>query len=382
MQKFQLDIPGTHTKEEVGHKLFVANIAGLFLTVFTGASVAPWAWDLLRWAGSHVPIWTPLPFPNLFENLLHPNWVTGLTWLIYYVVSYVTANFLLSPRQKAAIARYVYRTTIAFDRRPSNQALWQQQRKEEVLGPYLYRPVPNEDEEDDDEYSLLHGYRSKKAPLLSQAWPGEEKHDLVKQCYDLYRRALGRYEPAPLELKTPDTFFYHNRKTLGYNGPTPILPEELLTPANIKHLQPMLAQHLYWYNLESIGPTHLPTFTPDFVPWPWLLVPTGNWLWIPVWARQNIEDDLRDLYTIHQKALILEADAFAALLGQGPALEQQLRVAQRAMRQAGFTDVSEPTLSERIGHLEALNKQERAEMRALGLKPKEPPRLLPPQTPK
>jgi len=377
MQKFQLDIPGTHTQEEVRSKLFIANVAGLLLTVFTGASVAPWVWDFLRWASSHLPIWAPsLPFPNPLDHLLRPNWVTGLIWLIYYLVFYVIANYLLSPRQKAEIRRYVYQTT-AQDH-TAHQIWHDQQQREAVLGPYLYRPVPDEDY--GEEYELLRARKSQNTPL-SQAWPGEEKHDLVNQCFALYRQALGRYSPAPLELKTPDTFYYHRRKTLGYIGPTPILPEELLTATNIKYLQPMLAQHLYWYNLDIIGP-HLSSSTPDFVPWPWLLIPTGNWLWIPVWTRQNIEDDIRDLYTIHQKALILEADAFAALLGQGPALEQQFREAKTALWYKGFTDVSEPTLSERIGHLEALNKLERTEMRALGLKPKEPPKLLPPQAPK
>ena len=63
----------------------------------------------------------------------------------------------------------------------------------------------------------------------------------------------------------------------------------------------------------------------------------------------------------------LERDEFAVLLGQGPALEHQLRRMDEALKQRGEMDRSQPTLIERIGRLEVLNAQERQAMRQLGL---------------
>lgn len=55
------------------------------------------------------------------------------------------------------------------------------------------------------------------------------------------------------------------------------------------------------------------------------------------------------------------------LLGQGSALEHQLRRMEEALKQCGEMDTSRPTLIERIGRLEVFNAQERQTMHELGL---------------
>ena len=361
MSPFQIEaLPGVPTPEEVSRRLLFANSAGLFLTVFTGASFMPWMWEVIRWVVSHLPFLHPRPVPSLLNAFVHPNWTMGIIWLGYYLFSYGWACLATPP--SAPIA----------DQRPLSSHDLAQQSQEPLLRPSLSRPGVNKKKE---------ASKSRHAQLLlSQAWPGEEKHDLLEHCYQEYRQALLRYHPVPLELKTPPTFFYHQGKTLGYHGPIPIVPEELLDAKHLAFLRPALAVHLYWYNRDAVGPTFSPA-TPRYIPLSALLTLTGNWLWLPVTTRVGIEEDIRRLYRTHQKALILEADAFAVMLGQGPALERQLRESQRVLRQQHVVEEHEPTLSERIGHLEALNKQERAEMRALGLTVQDPAKLPPPKSP-
>jgi hypothetical protein len=247
---------------------------------------------------------------------------------------------------------------------------------EEVIGPSLYRSP-----KDDAERSDSSGRVRRSHPVLSQAWPGEEKHELVEQCYQQFRQALLRYDPPPLELKTPETFFYHDQDTLNYRGSIPVLPEAYLNAHKIGELRPMLAAHLYWYNLEILAPGGAADSSPGSFLWEALFLLTGNWLWLPSELCQSIASELGQLSTSQYRGLVLEADAFAVLLGQGPELERQLREVQRVMRARHMVEEHAPTLSERIGHLEALNKRERAEMRALGLNVKEPRKLPPPEPP-
>lgn len=200
------------------------------------------------------------------------------------------------------------------------------------MGPFLYRPV-EEPEKHDALDSLFDVRRPKEAPL-SQAWPGEEKHELVERCYAVYRKALDRYQPHLIELKTPLTFFYSSKKKPGYSGSYLILPEHLLSEEKFDVLLPLLAQHLYWHNLHELGDVlngPLPALTPDHTPGGWFTALTGNFLWIPATTIGALKDDLEALMSTHQKALVLEADAFAAMLGQGEAFEKQLRIVQWEM---------------------------------------------------
>lgn len=77
-----------------------------------------------------------------------------------------------------------------------------------------------------------------------------------------------------------------------------------------------------------------------------------------------------------QKQSVLDRDEFAALLGQGPALEHQLRRVEEDLKQRHEIDRNIPTLVERIGRLSVLNERERQEMRALGLTLQEPPLVI------
>lgn len=378
MQHFQLPIPGAHTEGEMERKLLVANILGLVLTVFTGASVMPWIWAVAVWGWSHLSFLGQhlLPFPSPLASLLAPNWLTAGIWLGYYALVYLYASRHSKPWSIRD------RSTPVYTHSPYGRYDPDREREERILGPFLYRQADQREEEEREwGFSLLTDHTPKpKPPPLSQAWPGEAKHDLVERCYAEYRKALQRYDPAPIHLHTPRTFFYHASKFLAFNGTTPILPEEFLCEEKLPTLRALLAQHLYWYNLDiSTSPEML---TPNTLPVLTLLALTGNWLWIPVRAAQHLQNDLRQLYTSQQKGLVLEADAFAALLGQGPQLERMLRQVQHEMKQNNLMDTHAPTIAERIGHLEVINKQEREELRRQGLKVKEPPKFKPDDPPR
>ena len=110
-----------------------------------------------------------------------------------------------------------------------------------------------------------------------------------------------------------------------------------------------------------------------------LLFFTGNFLWLPVTYKHQREQQLALEQRARQRNTVLERDEFAVLLGQGPALEHQLRRMEEALKQRGEMDKSRPTLIERIGRLEVLNEQERQTMRELGLPSKAPlPESVPP----
>src|SRR5260370_5957383 len=98
MSPFQIEaLPGVPTPEEVSHRLLFANSAGLFLTVFTGASFMPWMWEVIRWVVSHLPFLHPRPVPSLLNALVHPNWTMGIIWLGYYLFSYGWACLATPP---------------------------------------------------------------------------------------------------------------------------------------------------------------------------------------------------------------------------------------------------------------------------------------------
>ncbi len=384
MQNYEMKIPGWHSQGEIERKLFFANVGGIFATFVFGASFVPWLWNVIRWGASYLPFWHPvLPFPNPLHALVNPNWLLGGIWLAYYLFLYAIA--LLNPKYIRWVDRELrhYRSTSRTYYHSSGgkpqEMPWMREAREEIMGPFLYRPVEEEPEDDD---SLFSERKTDDTPL-SQAWPGEEKFELVERCYAIYRKALERYQPPLLELKTPPTFFYWSKKKLGYTGSIPILPEHLLTEEKFEVLLMLLAQHLYWHNLHEMGDVlrgPLPAFTPDHAPGGWVTAITGNFLWLPADTLRVLKDDLEALLSTHQKALVLEADAFAAMLGQGEAFEEQLRLVQWEMQHRGYADVQQPTISERIGHLEALNKQVRSELRARGVKVKEPPKWKPPVT--
>jgi hypothetical protein len=70
----------------------------------------------------------------------------------------------------------------------------------------------------------------------------------VERCYQEYRKALQRYDPPPIDLKTPETFLYQKGGQLrwlkGKTGLILVLPEEILTPERIHELLPFLALNL------------------------------------------------------------------------------------------------------------------------------------------
>lgn len=321
----RLAIQKKHMRKVYIRKVMVASIVGAFLSFFVGASALPWLWELILLGMHQFPQWPQLgSFPNPLDFIATPNVLFGLGWLIYYMATFAWARMTLSRRQKAQI-------------RVNSQA-----------------------------------QRQKPQAPLSEAWPGELKYELVERCYQEYRRALQRYNLPLIDLHTPQRFYYRKSGQLEWVGSIPVLPEQLLTPERIHELLPILAHHLAYYNADAPESDDLNGY-PDYVPLPWLLIATGNFLWVPVKFRQRIAKQMQVDEVAQKKRQVHEADAFAVVLGQGPALEHLLRRVDEELKVRGQIDMNIPTLIERIGHLEALNKQEREQMRTLGLKPEEPP---------
>jgi len=196
-------------------------------------------------------------------------------------------------------------------------------------------------------------------------WQAKERWERINSSA---LHSLFWYVPPPVELKTPSTFFYRKAGNLEWAGQYPILPEVVLTPERIHELLPFLAHHLAYYNTEK---PKLPVFSrfPDCVPLAGLLLLTGNFLWLPVKCKQGIEQGEHQSDITLQRAHVHEADQFAVWLGQGSALEHQLRRIEEVLKRQGKVDRNIPTLVERIGHLEILNHQEREQMRKLGRVP-------------
>lgn len=186
MQKYELKIPGWHTQGEIERKLLFANIGGIFATVAFGASGAPYIWHIIQWGASHLPAFQPaLPFPSPLNALFNPNWLTGGIWLAYYFLLYAIALF--NPKYhpiSRELARYgaarpayqqsIYNTTGEWDLQQKRQ------RRAEVLGPFLYRPVEDDSEDYEGFDSLFETRRPRSIPL-SQAWPGEAKYELIER---------------------------------------------------------------------------------------------------------------------------------------------------------------------------------------------------------
>jgi hypothetical protein len=344
-----------HLRQAAARRLTTASCIGGLLTLLSGAWIVPWVIAVASWLIHQIPWWHQAgAFPNLLHFLASPDLKFGLIWGGYYLITYAWAASTLSPRQKGHL---VANAAQEYDDHYGEWSL-------NSYGGSYYQPPQKKEKE-------------KEAPL-SQAWPGELKHQLVEHCYQEYRNALKRFNPVPINLKTPETFFYRKGGKIEWKGSTLILPEEMLTPQRIHGLLPFLAHQLYDDNAEQISQEDTEIF-PDYVPLAVVLFFTGNFLWLPVAYKHGIEGDVVSKPTTQERQLVLDRDEFAVLLGQGPALEHQLRRMEEALKEQNTIDDSIPTLIERIGRLSVLNEQERKDMRALGLTPDEPPLVIDPQ---
>ncbi len=299
------------------HSVRWASILGAGLSFLFGGSIVPRLLAIVIWSVRHIP-WSrnpPGPFPNpsvLFSSL---NIRFGLIWLAYYILAYLWS-----------ICRPLHRRFVRYRS--------------------LYRSTLRE-------------------PRASQAWPGEQKWVLVERCYQRFREALARYSPQPLQLKTPPGFYYRIGTQIAWEGGMLVLPEELLTPERIHQLLPLLAHHLAYYNSPDGKLQTAWDCSPSHSPW-WMFF-TGNFLWLPVWVKWLARWEQWENRRVH------DADTFAHYLGEGESLEHYLRRCHSELEQTGRPDNYVPSLVERIGHLEALRKEEHRQMRELGLIPREPP---------
>lgn len=332
-----------HLRQAAIRKLTIASFLGAGFSFAYGAWIAPWLWDIVLWVVHQIPWWHQAgSFPHLLTFVAAPRMLLGLIWFLYYLLTYGWAKASLSPRQKSQLAAKHY------------------QEQYEQHGEWSFSG-----------YTYTQPARPSKAPI-SHAWTGELKHQLVEHCYAEYRNALARFDPPPLELKTPPTFAYRKGGKIEWEDTVLVLPEEVLTPDRIHELLPFLAHQLYDYNQEEITQEDTTGF-PDYVPLAPLLFFTGNFLWLPVLLKHGTEAQDTAEETAQDRQRVLDRDTFAVLLGQGPALEHQLRRIEEELKRRHEQDTSVPTYIERVGHLSVLNEQERQQMRALGLTPKEPP---------
>ncbi len=294
-----------------------ASVFGAGLSFLFGGIIVPQLMSLAIWSVRHIP-WSqtpPGPFPNpsvLFSSL---NIRFGLIWLAYYILAYLWSIYRPLHRRFVRY-RSIYRSTL-------------------------------------------------REPRASRGWPGEQKWVLVERCYQRYREALARYSPQPLQLKTPSEFYYRKGMGLVWEGRILVLPEELLAAERIHLLLPLLAHHLAYYNGPDRKLQTAWECFPSHSPW-WMFL-TGNFLWFPVWVKWLAPWDQWEARRVH------DADTFAHYLGEGESLERYLRRCHSELEQTGRPDYHVPSLTERIGHLEALRKEEHGQMHELGLIPREPP---------
>jgi hypothetical protein len=220
-----------------------------------------------------------------------------------------------------------------------------------------------------------------KSPLMQKTapahrvYPQETRWILIEQCVQQYQQALTRFLIPPVTLKVPPTFAYEDRSAsvlITWQRNTPILPTFLLKPQKPWLLATFLALELAKYNstdrfVQSWRSTY-----------PWMrpngfLSCLGIFFWLPVALLHS------GLYKDWCKERVLAYDEFAYLCGQGDALLRFLRV-QEANGVQMFTTDYEPSTMERIGHLEALLRDEYAQMAKLGLAvPALPEPLLQPE---
>jgi hypothetical protein len=347
-----------HIRHLYTRKLLIASLSGVALSFVAGACLAPWIFAVVVWLVHQIPIWHELPgsFPNLFDFVAHPNLLLGLVWLGYYGCLYLWATWNPSPRQ--SMRQYeAYRRAEA----------------ERTTSPYFWMHKGLIDPEPDSPFYTHVSPPKRQEPPLSPAFAGEEKWNLVEQCYAEFRQALQRYNSPPLDLQTPPGFYYWKSKQLKWEGGYLVIPEEYLVPEKIDILKPLLAYLLARYNSDVPEPSELDDY-PDYVPGRWFLALSGNFLWLPVWYKHKVET--QHLYDIRlsETNQVYEADQFAVYLGQGEALEALLRQVNDELEQRQMVDQTVPTLISRIGHLEVLNRKEREAMRQLGLMVKEPPK--------
>ncbi|WP_126582807.1 hypothetical protein [Tengunoibacter tsumagoiensis] len=311
------------------YQLASARFCGGLLSFLFGVCVPSWILAWLQWGWRSFPWWLHVnTAPVFWSYLQHPHILSGLVWLLYYYLAYYWS--IGRPKQENS-------------RRP------QETRYEYSSGSRIISSTPPS---------------TSKTPLAA-AWEGEQKDLLIEKCYQHYRKALRRYDPPLIHLKTPRSFYYGKGVALAWrHGTDLILPEEYLTPERIEALLPFLAHHLAAYNTDEPDWTELDEY-PGPLPFPLFLALTGNFLWLVTVRKQAILNTERIDTQRIKTVKIHKADEFAVYLGQGPALEHQLRRMLAEIQRDHQVDQSIPPLIERIGHLEALNRREQEEVAKL-----------------
>jgi hypothetical protein len=190
---------------------------------------------------------------------------------------------------------------------------------------------------------------------------------MIEQAYDLYRRNLTRFDPPPVDLRTPPTFLYFDAPALPedpecalfWDHGSLVLSRVLLHPdaEYTRILLPLLARLLCEYQSPNLQVEKLFTLAQ---------IATSRWftavlLAIPLGVARSKEHQ----WLLLEKERVLDQDRFAYWCGESKRLRNVLQQQLDQRQRNGQPDTTVPTLTERIEHLQSLTKHEVRQVKAL-----------------
>jgi hypothetical protein len=209
---------------------------------------------------------------------------------------------------------------------------------------------------------ILQRSRQQRVGLAySRAHPGSNRTRLIQQAYGFYERGLARFDPPPVQLKTPASFLYFESDRLPellekgvywINGESLVISDALLGPSaeQAAMLLPLLSRLLHDSNSLTLTVERvfkLVKLAEQRFHTQLLLIIT---LLVADYAARRWEKLERDR--------VEDRDRFAYWCGEGPRLRKLLMEQRELLRDKKLPDNAIPPLHERIDHLEGLIKQE------------------------
>lgn len=378
----QIQLPTTpsplhHERRETGAhaiiaQLLLADLVGIMIVLFLGATIGMPLWWLLQWIGllyqgslvidiAVILILTFLIMGLIRHHLLDINptdaWVAP-TLIIVLIITLSLIWKLADPGlfTIAGPAFPLFRPTL-FPLKLEFSALGTEIAAALVLLAHLqvwwrYRATGPRNQQ--RSYSSIHA--------------GGSLWALLEHAFKFYHEGLARFQPRPIEqLKTPLTVQYYEPTSSIENpelaifwvGHALVLPSPLLGPhpeqADI--LLPLVARALYDYNSLQLLVDELLALG-RCMKQGWL---TRLILCLPLLMASSCKKQWDGLY----RDQVLDRDRFAYWCGEGKRLHAFLWKRLQRLRESGKRDTSIPTLSERIDHLDSLMRQEARQVVAL-----------------
>ena len=297
----------------------------------------------------------PQPF------LAAPNVITGLLWLAFHLLLHLgdEPTPVAAPAKAPTPAPPVQQQDKLFENlaRASFQAA-QGLPLSGVVESTLARKEPEPQAQAEEQTVYLN-------PLIV----GEDKWDVLVGCIAYYEEHLTRLSPPPVSrLKVPPrTRIFHVSKghQVIWHWHKLVLTDSLLDPIHENRLLTGLARALWDCNSPDLWTRIFLSLYPDA---PGCLMFPGSLLGVFIWIPSTVKWALN--YQDWRADRELAKDRFAVVCGAGETLLHQIR----QWIDAGLEepDPHLPRLVERKGQLEALLKEEHAQMRAQDLTPAQP----------